>query len=464
MKVKYEWSPRNIVDRVKSGVSAILNPSTYGRELSFWTNGAAIEYQFTYSNAKSSLNAYNRCPPVAAIVNRKAQAYINGKPWVLNSKEKEADTPDARKVKNLLNKPNPIQSWKQFEAQGYIYQQLYGYNIILSVKPFGFKENIDATALWNITPFCQVRLKVLSSIYGVQSQADMIDAVYFDYGGKQTPLDLNDVFFMKDLAPSFYTLALPESRIVPLSLPINNVIGAYESRHVLINSRGPLYIVSSADKDGASGNVPLLPKEKEQLRRDFKNRYGLTRDQSTAIITNRAISVDSVGFATKDLLLMEEVQESCKAICDGLNYPAHLLGLIDPTFNNQNAAEKGLYQNSIIPDADNNYEQWDRFFGLYDRNLHLNKDFSHIAVLQEDKTEMGNARFRLNQALLIEWQNNILTWNQWQVQLGNDPTTGMDIYYRDAVALGWIFGSQGNIPKETPVNDPNNGTQQATAN
>ncbi len=42
---------------------------------------------------------------------------------------------------------------------------------------------------------------------------------------------------MKDFTPSFCSLVIPESRIKALQLPINNIIGAYESRNVLINYR-----------------------------------------------------------------------------------------------------------------------------------------------------------------------------------------------------------------------------------
>src|SRR5688500_7534779 len=86
----------------------------------FEMNGKSI-FHFKYSSHNSSQRAYECCPPVNAIINRKAQAYINGKTWVLNTqgkaKGKESTSIEAKKLQALFKKPNPLQSWKQFEAQ-----------------------------------------------------------------------------------------------------------------------------------------------------------------------------------------------------------------------------------------------------------------------------------------------------------------------------------------------------------
>lgn len=408
---------------------SLLSPSNHGAgDVYFWNGGT--EHHFSWTSAKSSLKAYQQCPPVAAIINRKAQAYINGKTWVLNTKGKEVDSPDARKIKARLARPNPMQTGKQFEGQGYIFQQLYGYNVVLSVKPLGFKDNKDASSLWNITPFCEINLRRGANLYGITNAKDLIHSVVFCYDGERRELPLDDIFIFKDIIPSFDTIVLPQSRLSSLELPINNIIGAFESRNVLINSRGPMYVVSSNESD-ASGNIALNPKEKDDLQKEFKHRYGLTKKQSTAIITNSNIRVSTVGFPTRELMLLEEVQESCKSICDGLNFPPHLLGLIDPTFNNQNAAEKGLYQNAIMPDSMNTYEQWNDFFGITDTNLTLDKDYSHIAVLQEDRQLAAAARKTRNDALQVEFARDLLTVNRWLQLNDEDPIEGGDVYWSE---------------------------------
>jgi hypothetical protein len=118
-----------------------------------------------------------------------------------------------------------------------------------------------------------------------------------------------------------------------------------------------------------------------------------------------------------------------------------------------NAAEKGLYQNATIPDANNYYDQMSTAFGLRVRNLRIDKDFSHIPVLQDDKKTLADARKSLNDALKIEWDNNILTLDEWRVKNGEDPLVdgrGKLYKYQYRELYGWT---------ETTITGQAQGTQ-----
>lgn len=408
----------------------LIEPNTFrgnNMPMLFEQDGNGYNY-FRYENYSSSVLAYEKCPPVSAIINRKAQAYINGKTWILNSKGKEATGPEANKLKKLLMSPNPLQSWKQFEAQGKVFFDLFGFNIVLPIKPIGFPSNIDATSLWNI-PASWIDIQATQEMF-TKAGGIGLSQIAFNFNGSRSVINVSDLIIIRDFTPSFSTITFPGSKLHALSLPINNIIGALESRNVMINFRGALGILSSDAGTGMYAPIAMTPQEKDDLQRDFK-RYGLRSKQLQVIMTTAALKWQQMGYPTKDLLLMEEVQESTKSLCDGLNFPPHLLGLIDPTFNNQESADKGLYQNCIIPDANNIYDQWSTAFGLYDLNLRLDKDFSHLPVLQDDKVALGEARWRLNQAYAIEWEKGLVTKNQWRVANGEDPVTGDDIYIGD---------------------------------
>lgn len=388
-------------------------------------------FYFTYSGHKSSLTAYECCPPVNAIINKKAQAYINGKTWVLNTQGKDATTIEAKKLKALFKKPNPLQSWKQFEAQGYIYQQLFGYTMILPIKPVGFKENIDATALWNIPPF-MVDIEETNKLFYQSDVKGIIKQIVLNYKGTRTILQVEDIYIIKDFTPSFCSLVIPESRICSLELPINNIIGAYESRNVLINYRGALGILTrDAGDGGAYGPMPLPENEKENIQNDFR-RYGLKQHQWQIIITSAAMKWQQMGYPTKDLMLFEEVEGSTMAICDGFGYPYRLMGAEkSASYNDVSQFKKMLYQDAIIPESESIYEQWDQFFNTEKYNLHLNKDYSHVAVLQEDQVQAANARKARNDALLIEYQNDLITMNRWLELNGEDPRPDGNRYYSE---------------------------------
>jgi hypothetical protein len=137
-----------------------------------------------------------------------------------------------------------------------------------------------------------------------------------------------------------------------------------------------------------------------------------------------------MGFATKDLMLFEEIEDDIMRICDGYNYQYQLISSAKgTTFANVNDAKKLLYHDGIIPEANSDYEQWSQFFKLEDYNLKLEKSYNHIAALQDDSETEARARYYRNQGLLIEYQNDCITLNRWRELNDEDTTPDGDIYY-----------------------------------
>lgn len=427
-----------------------LSPDSYrgaadGKQW-FLEYGGGSYFYFSYAGHASSLTAYEKCPPINAIINRKAQAYINGITYVLNSKGKEAQGEEAKKLRNLLMKPNPIQGWEEFEAQGYIYEQLFGFNLLFIVKPAGFKENIDATSMWNIPP-SMVDIEETNKLFYQTDLKGIIKQIVLNYKGTRTVMRQEDLYIMKDFTPRFDSLVIPQSRICALEMPINNIIGTYESRGVLINNRGPGGIYSQEPGSGQYVATPMSPDEKEQLQQDFI-RYGLKKNQYQFIITTASIRYQQTGIATKDLMLFEEIEDDIMRICDSYNYPYQLMSSAKgTTFSNVNEGKKLLYQDAIIPESTSIYRQWNAIFKAENYNLRIDKDYTGVHVLQEDQLQAAQARKARNDALIIEWQNDLITRNRWLELNGEDPlTTDGDLYYSE-----WKkkFGDQNNNNETT---------------
>lgn len=427
----------------------------------FWGDNFNVEKVFSYTGHTSSLTAYKQCPPLTSVINRKAQAYINGKTWIMNTQGKEATSPDAKKLKKLFARPNPIQSWKQFEAQQQIYIQLFGFSIVFPIIPAGFEKYgpIEASSMWNIPPF-MIDIKESNKIFYQTDQSGIIDKIQLTYRNQKVDLPLKSLYIFKDFTPSFETLVFPESRVQTLQMPINNIIGAMESRNVLINYRGALGAFTQEQSGGQYPTIPMQPAEKEQLQKDFA-RYGLKNRQWKFIITTAALKWQQIGIATKDLMLFEEIDSDTMMICDQFGYPYRLLA------NNSSNSLGGsdvkqykqlLYQDTIIPEAESCYEQWNNMFLTEERNINIQKDYSHLPILQEDEKDKATARYTRNQALLIEFQNNLLTLNRWLELNGEDTLTTPEgkLYYYQLVAQGWKFGSGG------ATQNTNNGQQQTT--
>lgn len=454
----------------KSLVVDVVNNASYRGEGAndggmwfFGNNG--IDLHFNYTGHKSAIEAMNSCPPVSSVITKKVQAHINGITKIENSKGSDANSPEAKKLKALLKNPNPLQTWKQFEAQTMFYVNLFGYTMILPIKPYGF-SNIDATALWNIPPF-MIDIKETKELF-FNNPKGIIGKIILTYKGIRTELNPEDIVIIEDFVPSFDSLVIPESRLKAVSLPINNIIGAYESRGHLINNRGARGILSP--EIDQMGTIALMPSDKEALQNDFA-KYGLKKNQWQVIITNAALKWQQMGWATKDLMLFEEIADDTAKICDALAYPFKLLGSEASTNLNASDAKhykKMLYEDTIIPEANNLYEQLNQLFGLEALNLVLRKDYSHLGIMQDDINQSSQTYYRLNQSAQMMFLMDMITQNQYRKIIstvkvfGEIPITDDgDVKYSDIKdKIGKATLKAGEISQVDPGDegtvDPNN--------
>jgi|GEM_PF-2447011 hypothetical protein len=412
----------------------------------FFFGGDGRDYRFTWGQQNPAMSAYLTCPPLAAVLNRKAQAYLNGVTRFYNTQHKEITNPSPGSpvagLMKLLNRPNAIQTWKQFEAQQYLYVQLYGWCICMPVFPAGFsiKNGMQyASALWNIPPF-MVDVVESNSLFYQQGLKGVVESIKLNYKNQQQFLDLDSIYIFRDFVPSFKSIVFPGSRLQPLAMNINNIIAAYESRNELINYAGSQGILSPPSDQ--SGPVPIKKADREQLQADFKRQYGIRRGQSRYIISNASLNWAQMGRPTKDLMLFEEVVDDIMRICDALNFPSPLINTDKgPTLANTDAFKEMLYTDGIIPESQDLYEQWNEFLDLDSINIEMCKEYDHLPVFQEDKADNGRAALYLNQALQIQWLSDQITWNEWRTANGMDTVAGRDFYYTQGIAEGLITPS-----------------------
>lgn len=420
-----------------------LDPTQPGSSVfnSLFTLSGNNQEKFTYKGHQSSLKAYTICPPLSAIINRKAQCHINGNTWVMGPDGKVSESLNAKKLKKLFKKPNPIQSWKQFEAQQKIYMQIHGFVIVLPIIPAGYEKygTIEASSLWNIPPY-MVDITESKKLFYQTDLQGMLKTVVLNYHGERTELPLEKIGIFKDFTPSPNTLLFPESRVALQEKPINIIIAGLESEHEVISYAGSQGLITPDSGNGQYVPMALTAPQKLELQNDFKRQYGIRKGQFRYIISPAAIKWQAMGTDAKNLNLVEYIEQASKMLCDQYGYPPHLLGLLDPTFNNQNAAEKGLYQNTIMPEACSMYEEWNQFFRTDTMDLEIIKDYSHLPVLQEDAEMMARAMLTRNQALLIEFMNNMITVNEWREANGRDTLPNGNVTYSEWAAQGKSFG------------------------
>lgn len=411
---------KSISNFFSKSASETLQPSTYRSEQLqnqkwFWDN-TGTEILFSYNGLNDVKQAYEKCPVVYSIINKQAYAYINGKTWVVNSRGKEATGDFSNKLRKLFARPNPLQNQKQFEAQIAIYMRLFGYCVILPFVPKGY-DLVDATSLWIIPPYMCEFVMSRQTFYNLG--AGQILKVKVKYGDEESELNHEDIIILKDISPGFSNIIIPDSPIKPLQQNINNLIAIYESKGALINNRGALGILTPEKEP--DGNIPLEPEEKEDIQNGLM-RYGLKSGQWKFIVTNTSLKWQQMSVPYRDLMLTEWAQDDSMVICDALNYPYRLLSTEKgASYNDINEFKKLLYQDFVKPFGEMICDQLNEIFKCGENNCKIVRDYSDVDVLQEDDVKKANARKLRNEYLQIEFQNGLITLDDWLADLGRDP-------------------------------------------
>lgn len=406
------------------------------RMLGFGLYGSAMPQWLNFGTAADYAQAWEQCPPIVSVICGKANADINGKLHFVYTPDNEGNeesvnlsrVPAARSLHRLFSRPNPLQTWKQFRAQQKIYTQLFGFCPVLMVRPLGFKSRLDTRCMWNLPPQL-ISIRLSGKLFYQSDAASIIDSIELKYAGKSTPLPVEDVLFLKDQYLSLSQEVLPESRIKTLAYPISNVLIAYEASNVLMNKHGALGILStSPNSKDAFGPIAITETEKKQLQQDFEQ-YGLKSSQWQFIITNAALQWQQMALPVRDLMLFETIADATRQICDVYGYCYELLSKEKgETFSNKREAKASLYQDTIIPEAQADFEVYNNYFGLTDTPIRMLYDYSHVEVLQKSEQEAAQVRETTARAARTMFESNAITLNRMRELLGEKTKPGDDVY------------------------------------
>jgi hypothetical protein len=382
------------------------------------------DYFFELRCEQDYLKAFNLCPPLKAIIGKRAKAFNSGEIKVVRPGElKKATGAVANSIRALIVKPNPIQTENQFFAQQNHYIDIFGYCPILKIRAAGFPDEISA--MWNIPPWL-FDIDYTGKLWKQNSINDIYDAYYIQWGADRAVLKKEDVSFIFDdgIGTECDTnLTIPDSRLVSLEYPVSNIIAAYKARNTLITKRGAIGILSNESEDD-SGSVPMHPGTKEILQQDFR-KHGITGQPYQVIVTDAKLKWQQMGFPTAQLQLFEEIQDSTNQIANAYGYPSGMMSQIQQTtYNNKKTDRRDYVENTIIPESESRMEQFTRAIVPKEENILIIQDYSQVTVLQEDKKAAADARKSLNDALSIEFENNIITRNMWLEKLGEPTVTG----------------------------------------
>ena len=396
------------------------------RFMRFTGDGCKPPFELKLGSMGEIRDAYIKCSPVSTIINRLADSMANGKLWILDGENNDVSEKYAD-VYNLLNKPNPFQTWTEFIKQIDLHWKLYGITYVYAVTPVGFSIS-DSSMLWPVNPE-NVEVKYKSGItpYNHRNIDEIIDSYIIAVdNGKTITVEPQNMLRIVD---SFSWNGRTFSRIEGLKYEINNIVQAQEAIYSLNHDRGAMGILSNRSHD-VSGPVPLVPGEKDNIYKAYNDEYGIREKKEKILITESDLLWQPMTFNVKDLMLIEGIKQNIERIADAYNYPFHLLANErGTTFNNVSGFEKYLYQDNIIPCSKIYAEKLTRFFGIKDAFISL--DFSDVEYLKEAEKEQAEAKHRLAQALDIPFKSGIITKEEYRKFLDLDETATGNTYYNE---------------------------------
>ena len=404
--------------------------------------------------------AYNYCSPLAAVIDRLAEANTNGRLQVIDTytgiQVKNLNKiPSVSRVMKLLKRPNPLQTWQEFNSQQEVLLKIFGYCPVFAVGPSGMDKTYTKM-LWNLNPFYMTpQFDYEFDMMDTETKGP-IRSWFFTLFGKSYTIPAEDIMLLKDgfVDNTLPNLGLPLSKVAGLDYSISNICAAMEADNVLLKKKGPLGIFSYDQRPDMAGQMPMNPADKDELQKDLE-RYGMTWGQLQYVISKASLKWNAMSFNLRDLMTKETARAGTDNICDRFGFPAELMSGKNATYENRHSAAQFLYENNIIPYSLRKMERYDEFFGFNDlMQYSLNMNYNHLNVIQEDILKAGQAKYNLSEGLTLDWENGMITRDQYLIECEYDPIGGAEgnMYYPDYIKAHPEMNK--NKPKELSNANP----------
>lgn len=365
--------------------------------------------------------AYRKCAPLRTTINKLAYTLSNAKIWVVDEDEK--DVPEYQWVKDLFLQPNPKQCGRELMFEGDAYTKLFGEGFLVKAT---LPTSGKSYSLWPVNP--KFMHDKPTGAWLNQYDINEINEGWW----YRNPFTSTEIFIPNEdvlhLVDTNLNLDYGKrrfrgsSRIEGLEKDIINILTAKDAILALNTDRGALGILSPDGKD-AAGAIMYNPQDKKDLHNEFMRAYGITHGKSKAILTNKPTKWQTISYNTKDLMLLEGLQENIQRICDAYFLPYELLAHAQgTTYSNKSEAWKQLYQDAIIPVSLIYSQKLTSFLGI--KNARIDFDFSHVEVLQQSEKEKNDAIKSRTETVRMLWQDGLATNEEYRMaaQLSDEFT------------------------------------------
>ena len=339
---------------------------------------------------------------------------------------------------DLLNRPNPLQSYSEFFNSLYGYLLLSGNSYVLKVGP----DNGPPNELHQLRPD---RLTIKGGgnpipdryEYTIGGKVQAIYQVDQDTGDS----DLKHIKLWNPL-DDYYGCSPLAAAAVEVD---QHNMSSKHNVNLLSNGARPSGAVIFKPKDDQGFPVNLTESQRQQLLTDLNNRFSGTNNAGRPLLLEGDFDWKEMGLSPKDMdfLNLKHLSATDIAMCFGV--PSQLVGVPDAqTYANVAEARLALYEETIIPylrKISSDLNEW--LVPMFGENLTLEFDIDAIPALSE-------RRRRLYENVTSAVREGIMTRNEARERIGLDPVEGADGLYISATLfpLGEEAVPQPKVPED----------------
>lgn len=336
--------------------------------------------------------AYSLCSPVSSVITKKCSAIKNMRLAATTVNGEDINKPDA--IRTMM-KPNSIQGIADFVACVEAMTQIFGKAYIVRIESVGFAGSFELYVIPNILVTENISISTFPSF---DPDANVIDYT-ITICNSSMKIAKENMFIVNDSCYNLNSCGGSLSRMTALMNPINTFVSSYEATQDLMINRGMLAIISLTSGSGDTIRDSALPetaKEKGNIQQALK-KYGTRSDQLKYAITSMNAAVSPVSSTISDLGLTD-VQKACKKdIADVYQVPSVLLDVEGSTYANAKEAKLILYNDAIIPEANNIFNVLNRIYGF--EEFKVMPYYDHLELFQDAKREQAAGLTNLVTAL-----------------------------------------------------------------
>jgi HK97 family phage portal protein len=332
----------------------------------------------------------------------------------------------------LLERPNPAQSYNTWLTEIIAYGNLTGNRYI-----------------WGISPDSGSNAGKYRELYVLPSQSmEIVSGGIFnpvkeytlEYNGT-IRIDAEQVCHIKDFNPYYDGTGSHLYGMSPLKAGLRSLDANNEAL-----TTGVRYLQNQTARGVLmSDEGDINEVQAKQLKEKFRQQYQGSDNAGDVVLSSKKLSWINFGLNASDLSLLEQYNASIKDLCNIYNVPVQLLNNTDSsTYNNMKEAKKALYQNAVIPEMLKIRDELNRWLTpQFGNNLFIDFDFTVIPELQE---EMDKVVDQMSKAWWI-------TPNEKRSAMSfgaDDENEQMNQYYIPANLLP--LSNEVDIPQPTELN------------